>query len=75
MKILIIEIDGQCQSLFLQVGLSYYILKDLIWINLFMIIQKNFTLDIKYPEKLDDSHNGYPLAPKKIEVTEDIFLW
>ena len=39
-----------------------------------MIIQKNFTLDIKYPEKLDDSHNGYPLAPKKIEVTEDIFL-
>ena len=39
-----------------------------------MIIQNNFTLDIKYPEKLDDSHNGYPLTLEKIEVTEDMFL-
>ena len=29
-------------------------------------------VDLKYPKKLHDLHNDYPLAPEKIKVTEDM---
>ena len=29
-------------------------------------------VDLKYPTKLHDLHNDYPLAPEKIKVTKDM---
>ena len=29
-------------------------------------------VDLKYPDKLHDLHNDYPLAPEKLTVTNDI---
>ena len=29
-------------------------------------------VDLEYPERLHYLHNGYPLAPKRIQVTEDM---
>ena len=28
--------------------------------------------DLEYPSELHDSHNDYPLAPEKLEITQNI---
>ena len=30
-------------------------------------------VDLEYPDKLHESHNDYPLAPKKLAVSSDMF--
>ena len=29
-------------------------------------------VDLEYPDKLHELHNDYPLAPEKLEITNDI---
>ena len=30
-------------------------------------------VDLKYPDELHKLHNGYPLAPEKVEITQHMF--
>jgi hypothetical protein len=32
-------------------------------------------VDLEYPKELHDLHNGYPLAPEKMTITEDMLSW
>ena len=36
------------------------------------LIEQFLEVDFKYPDKLHESHNDYPLAPKKLVVSSDM---
>ena len=37
-----------------------------------IMILKAVNIDLKYPDQLQELHNGYPLAPENLAVSSDM---
>ena len=61
-------------SFFQQRFSNEWTLNSLTWLNISAIVQKVvLDVDLEYPKELRELHNGYTLAPEKIEIKREMF--
>ena len=56
---------------------EYLPYEEFEWLDVMSINEKSeigyfLEVDLEYPDELHELHNGYPLAPEKITVTNDM---